>query len=87
MAQSAICSFGRSTFDHVHALDPRYHLDCNTGVLGCVLERGSRSISFALNTMVFNTLPTLVEVLVVTVLMMRRLGALHAATVLARIVV
>jgi ABC-type multidrug transport system fused ATPase/permease subunit len=86
VAQSAIRNFGRSTFDHVHALDLRYHLDRNTGALSRVLERGSRSISFALNAMVFNTLPTLVEVTVVSVLMMRRFGALHAATVLATII-
>jgi len=86
VAQSAIRSFGRSTFDHVHALDLKYHLDRNTGALSRVLERGSRSISFALNAMVFNTLPTLVEVTVVSVLMMRRFGALHAATVLATII-
>ena len=31
VAQLAICNFGRSTFDHIHALDIS-HLDCNTGV-------------------------------------------------------
>ncbi|KAL3807410.1 hypothetical protein ACHAXA_009472 [Cyclostephanos tholiformis] len=86
VAQSAIRNFGRSTFDHVHTLDLRYHLDRNTGMLSRVLERGSRSISFALNAMVFNTLPTLVEVLVVSTLMMRRFGTLHAMTVLATII-
>ena len=86
VAQSAIRNFGRSTFDHVHALDLRYHLDRNTGMLGRVLERGSRSISFALNAMVFNTLPTLIEVLVVSTLMMRRFSAYHALTVLGTIV-
>jgi ABC-type transport system involved in Fe-S cluster assembly fused permease/ATPase subunit len=86
VAQSAIRSFGRSTFDHVHALDLRYHLDRNTGMLSRVLERGSRSISFALNAMVFNTLPTLIEVLVVSLLMMRRFSTYHAVTVLGTII-
>ena len=36
----------------VHSLDLEYHLNRNTGALARVLERGSRSISFALNAMV-----------------------------------
>lgn len=59
VAQSAIRRFGRTTFDHVHSLDLQYHLNRNTGALSRVLERGSRSISFALNALVFNTIPTL----------------------------
>lgn len=86
VAQTAIRRFGRSTFDHVHSLDLSYHLNRNTGALSRVLERGSRSISFALNAMVFNTLPTLVEVGVVTGLMYRKFGIYHALTVLLTIV-
>jgi ABC-type multidrug transport system fused ATPase/permease subunit len=85
VAQSAIRSVGRSTFDHVHSLDLQYHLNRNTGALSRVLERGSRSISFALNAMVFNTLPTLLEVAVVAGLMFRKFGAWHSVTVLLTI--
>ena len=46
VAQSAIRSVGRSTFDHVHSLDLQYHLNRNTGALGRIIERGNRSISF-----------------------------------------
>ena len=66
VAQSAIRSVGRSTFDHVHSLDLAYHLNKNTGALGRIIERGNRSISFVLNAMVFNTIPTIIEVGVVT---------------------
>lgn len=86
VAQAAIRNFGRSTFDHVHSLDLKYHLDRNTGALSRILERGSRSISFALNAMVFNTLPTLVEVVVVCTLLLRKFGLLYATTVLSTIV-
>jgi len=85
VAQSAIRSVGRSTFDHVHSLDLQYHLNRNTGALSRVLERGSRSISFALNAMVFNTLPTLLEVAVVAGLMFRKFGVWHSVTVLLTI--
>lgn len=86
VAQSAIRRFGRSTFDHVHSLDLQYHLNRNTGALGRVLERGSRSISFALNALVFNTIPTLLEVGIVMGIMFRKFGFWEAATVAMTIV-
>lgn len=85
VAQSAIRSVGRSTFDHVHSLDLQYHLNRNTGALSRILERGSRSISFALNAMVFNTVPTLLEVFVVSGLMFKKFGIGHSLTVLMTI--
>jgi len=85
VAQSAIRSVGRSTFDHVHSLDLQYHLNRNTGTLGRIIERGNRSISFVLNAMVFNTVPTIVEVGVVTGCMWYQFGIGHAATILATI--
>ncbi len=86
VAQSAIRSVGRSTFDHVHSLDLQYHLNRNTGVLGRIIERGNRSISFVLNAMVFNTVPTIIEVGVVTGCLYYQFGVSHASTVLATIV-
>ena len=85
VAQSAIRSVGRSTFDHVHSLDIEYHLGRNTGALGRVIERGNTSIAFVLNAMVFNTIPTIIEVGVVTGCMFHQFGTAHATTVLATI--
>lgn len=87
VAQSAIRRFGRSTFDHVHSLGLQYHLNRNTGALGRVLERGSRSISFALNALVFNTIPTLLEVGIVMGIMFRKFGIWEAITVAMTILV
>ena len=85
VAQSAIRSVGRSTFDHVHSLDLAYHLNKNTGALGRIIERGNRSISFVLNAMVFNTIPTIIEVGVVTGCMGYTFGVGHATTILTTI--
>ena len=85
VAQSAIRSVGRTTFDHVHSLDMQYHLNRNTGALGRIIERGNRSISFVLNAMVFNTVPTVIEVGVVTGCLGYQFGITHASTVLATI--
>lgn len=85
VAQRAIRSVGRQTFDHVHSLDMQFHLDRNTGTLGRIIERGNRSISFILNAMVFNTVPTIIEVGVVTGCLTYQFGPSHGATVLATI--
>jgi len=65
VAQSAIRRVGSSTFEHLHLLDLNFHLKKNSGTVTRILERGNRSISFVLNAMVFNVLPTAVEVGVV----------------------
>jgi len=86
VAQDTIRRVGTSTFRHLHSLDMTYHLSRNTGTLGRVLDRGNRSISFVLNAMVFNVVPTTVEVGVVTGLMAWEFGAVHSGVVMGTIV-
>ena len=76
---------GRNVFDHVHNLDMNFHLARNTGTLSRILDRGNRSISFVLNAMVFNVVPTTIEVGVVTCLMAYNFGSAHATVVLGTI--
>eukprot|EP00557_Chaetoceros_sp_GSL56_P011521 CAMPEP_0176486768 /NCGR_PEP_ID=MMETSP0200_2-20121128/5749_1 /TAXON_ID=947934 /ORGANISM="Chaetoceros sp., Strain GSL56" /LENGTH=701 /DNA_ID=CAMNT_0017883501 /DNA_START=184 /DNA_END=2289 /DNA_ORIENTATION=+ len=85
VAQDAIQRVGRSVFQHVHQLDMSYHLSRNTGTLSRILDRGNRSISFVLNAMVFNVVPTFVEVGVVTGLMAYEFGAMHSGVVIGTI--
>jgi ATP-binding cassette subfamily B (MDR/TAP) protein 7 len=86
VAQDAIRRVGQSVFHHVHQLDMTYHLSRNTGTLSRILDRGNRSISFVLNAMVFNVVPTAIEVGVVTGLMAYEFGAMHSGVVLGTIV-
>jgi ATP-binding cassette subfamily B (MDR/TAP) protein 7 len=81
VAQDAIRKVGRSVFDHVHKLDMQFHLSRNTGQVSRILDRGNRSISFTLNAMVFNIIPTTLEVGVVAGLMGYHFGAAHAGVV------
>uniref|UniRef100_A0A6V2Q6L2 Uncharacterized protein n=2 Tax=Ditylum brightwellii TaxID=49249 RepID=A0A6V2Q6L2_9STRA len=85
VAQDAIRRVGRQVFNHVHSLDMSFHLNRNTGTLSRVLDRGNRSISFVLNAMVFNIVPTTLEVAVVTGLMAHHFGPTHAGVVLSTI--
>jgi len=56
-------------FEHLHALSLRFHLDRQTGGLSRLIERGVRGITFVLDFMLFNILPTLLEILMVSVIL------------------
>ena len=56
-------------FQHLHALSLRYHLDRQTGGLTRLIERGVRGITFVLDFMLFNIIPTLLEILLVAVIL------------------
>ncbi|MBM3394834.1 MAG: ABC transporter ATP-binding protein/permease [Betaproteobacteria bacterium] len=62
VTQRSIRRVALKVFEHLHALSLRFHLERQTGGVSRDIERGSRGISFLLNFMVFNILPTLVEI-------------------------
>jgi ATP-binding cassette subfamily B protein len=55
---------------HLHDLSLRYHLERKTGAISRDLERGTRSVSTILNYMVFNVLPTVVELALVAAVLL-----------------
>ena len=59
MTQRAIRRVAIKVFSHLHALSLRFHLQRQTGGVSRDIERGTRGISFLLNFMLFNILPTL----------------------------
>ena len=59
------------TFEHMHKLSLRFHLDRQTGGVSRAIERGSAGIEQVLRLAVFNILPTLIELVLVTVIMWR----------------
>ena len=65
VAQRAIRQAGLKTFRHLHKLAMRFHLDRQTGGLSRSVERGTKGIDFLLNFMLFNVIPTLLEILLV----------------------
>ncbi|MDX1573574.1 MAG: ABC transporter ATP-binding protein/permease [Methylophaga sp.] len=66
----AIRRIAGQVFQHLHKLSLRFHLQRQTGGISRDIERGSRGISFLLNFMIFNILPTLVEIVMVTVILL-----------------
>ena len=62
MTQRAIRRVANKVFSHLHSLSLRFHLERQTGGVSRDIERGTRGISFLLNFMLFNILPTLLEI-------------------------
>jgi len=60
--QRAIRRVALQVFGHLHSLSLRFHLDRQTGGVSRDIERGTRGIGFLLNFMLFNILPTLLEI-------------------------
>ena len=65
VAQRAIREAGLRTFQHLHRLALRFHLDRQTGGVNRAIERGTKGIDFLLSFMLFNILPTLLEICMV----------------------
>ncbi|MEQ1438063.1 ABC transporter ATP-binding protein/permease [Fontimonas sp. SYSU GA230001] len=64
-----------AVFRHLHALDLDFHLSRRTGGLSRDIERGVAGISFLLRFMLFNILPTLLEIGLVAGILLFNYGA------------
>ena len=79
VAQRAIRKVALQTFRHLHALSLRFHLDRQTGGLSRVIERGAKGIEFLLTFLLFNVLPTLLEIALVCGILWRLYDWRYAA--------
>ncbi|HVS26702.1 MAG TPA: ABC transporter ATP-binding protein/permease [Burkholderiales bacterium] len=70
VTQRAIRRAALKVFSHLHLLNLRFHLERQTGGVSRDIERGSRGISFVLQFMLFNILPTFVEIGLVAVILL-----------------
>ncbi len=65
VGQHAIRDAALRTFRHLHGLALRFHLERQTGGLSRAIDRGTKGIDFLLTFMLFNILPTLLEIAMV----------------------
>src|SRR5690348_5502433 len=86
VAMNAVRRLAILTFEHMHLLSLRFHLERKTGGLTRVLERGRNAIETIVRMVLLQLAPTIVElVLIVAVLLLHfdwRYVAVIAATVL-----
>ena len=57
------------TFQHMHRLSLRFHMDRQTGGLSRAIERGTLGIQQMLRMTIFNVIPTFIEMLMVTTIL------------------
>ncbi|MBB65504.1 MAG: metal ABC transporter permease [Waddliaceae bacterium] len=74
VTERAIRRVGLEVFQHLHQLELDFHLTRRTGGLSRDIERGTSGISFLLRFMIFNIVPTLLEIALVIVLLLINYG-------------
>jgi ABC-type transport system involved in Fe-S cluster assembly fused permease/ATPase subunit len=85
VAHGAIRDVSKDIFIHLHKLDMQFHLERNTGALSRTVDRGARSINFLLNAMLFNVIPTTLEVCLVSGILAVKLGSSYAIVAVSTI--
>ncbi|XP_059609184.1 iron-sulfur clusters transporter ABCB7, mitochondrial isoform X2 [Phlebotomus argentipes] len=78
VAQHSIRRIATNVFLHLHNLDLSFHLNRQTGALSKTIDRGSRGINFVLSAMVFNIVPTIFELALVSSILGVKCGAAFA---------
>jgi ATP-binding cassette, subfamily B, bacterial len=67
-----VSAYAQKAFAHLLALGPRFHAGRQTGALLPDIDRGTNGIAFLLGVGLFTVVPTLVEIGLVLVIMLRR---------------
>jgi ABC-type transport system involved in Fe-S cluster assembly fused permease/ATPase subunit len=74
VAERAMRRAALNVFNHLHRLDLDFHLSRRTGGLSRDIERGVSGISFLLRFMLFNIIPTLLEIGLVAMILLFNFG-------------
>lgn len=74
VTERAIRRIGLKVFRHLHQLDLDFHLNRQTGGLSRDIDRGNSGVSFLMRFMVFNIIPTLIEILMVITILFVNYG-------------
>jgi ATP-binding cassette subfamily B protein len=86
VAQNAVRELANKTFRHLHALSLRFHLERRTGGLSRVIERGVNGVDTIVRMAVLNSIPTAVELLMISALVAWYFGWIYVAVVVATVV-
>ena len=84
--QRAVRKVALRTFEHLHRLSLRFHLDRQTGGLSRGIERGTAGIENVLRLTVFAVIPTLLELLLTTAILWRLFDWRYAALTFTAVV-
>ena len=83
--QRAVRVLALRTFQHLHGLSLRFHMDRQTGSLSRVIDRGTLGMQSVLRLAVFNVVPTAIELILVTLIIWRLFDWRFAAVTLGAV--
>jgi ATP-binding cassette, subfamily B, heavy metal transporter len=86
VTERAIRRIGLKVFRHLHQLDLDFHLNRQTGGLSRDIDRGNSGVNFLMRFMVFNIVPTLLEIIMVITILFVNYGFWFAFVTLISIV-
>jgi len=78
VTERAIRRIGLQVFEHLHKLDLDFHLNRQTGGLSRDIDRGTSGVNFLMRFMVFNIVPTLLEIIMVITILWVNYGVWFA---------
>jgi ATP-binding cassette subfamily B protein len=87
VTQRAIRRVAMQVFEHLHSLSLRFHLDRQTGGVSRDIERGTRGIGFLLNFTLFNIVPTLLEIVLVAAILLKKYSVWFAVITFVTLVI
>ena len=86
VTERAMRRLGLKVFNHLHNLDLGFHLNRRTGGLSRDIERGTNGVSFLMRFMVFNIVPTLLEIGLVVILLLIQFGWSFAMIIVVSVI-
>lgn len=86
VTERAMRRIGLRVFEHLHVLDLAFHLNRRTGGLSRDIERGTSGISFLMRFLVFNIVPTFLELFLVMGILWQQYRIEFALIVLVSVV-
>jgi len=78
VSQHAIREVTLTIFKHLHSLSLQFHLNRQTGALTKFIDRGTKGIDFLLRYVIFNVVPTFIEIILVTIILLNLYGYFYA---------
>src|SRR4029078_10470025 len=86
VGQNAVRQLNNRTFEHLHRLSLRFHLERRTGGLSRVIERATRGVELIIRMGILNVVPTALELALVCGMLLYYFDWRYVAIMLATVV-
>ena len=85
VSQNAMRNVALTVFKHLHSLSLQFHLSRQTGGLSRFIDRGTKGIDFLMRYVLFNVVPTFIEIILVIFILFFLYGYMYALITLITI--